>query len=214
MTKIKNSHQNNSKSKPYLLSIFNENYNNFLLYLSFFLVQMGPVSKIKSSQLRLELLFQNPLIKGWLLVKQFWSKLISNYVFLAFLLFFILSDNFFDFGPIFKCHTQRMERINWMQNFLLNLLKNNSLKEIKYSRSLPDPENYWCVYQYLYNFGFCRFLDTSGWLRKTKISLFKVEKLVVTIEKIFSQLSQKKVFLEPINKKKKKKRKEKKCFFR
>ena len=31
-----------SKSRPYLFSIFNENYNYFLLYWGFFRVQMGP----------------------------------------------------------------------------------------------------------------------------------------------------------------------------
>ena len=53
-----------SESRPYLLSISNENYNNFLLYLGFFRVQMGPMSKIMRSQLRLAPLFQKPLIKG------------------------------------------------------------------------------------------------------------------------------------------------------
>ena len=32
---------NKSKSRPYLHSTFNENYNYFLLYLGFFQVQMG-----------------------------------------------------------------------------------------------------------------------------------------------------------------------------
>ena len=48
---------------------------------------MDPGSRMKRSQLRLEPLFQKPLI--------------------------ILSDYLFDFGPIFKCHTQRMERIGF-----------------------------------------------------------------------------------------------------
>ena len=30
-----------------------------------------------------------------------------------------------------------------MQSFMLNLSKKKSLKKNKYSRSLPDPENYW-----------------------------------------------------------------------
>ena len=44
--------------------MFNENYDNFLLYLGFFRVQIGLVSKIKRSQLRLAPVFQKPLIEG------------------------------------------------------------------------------------------------------------------------------------------------------
>ena len=61
------SYPNESKSRPYLLSIFNENYSSFQIC-----------------------------------------------VFPALVLFFTLPDNFFDFGPIFKCHTQRMEKVNWI----------------------------------------------------------------------------------------------------
>ena len=57
-------YQSKSKSRPYLLSVFNENCNYFLIYLVFFRVQMGPCSKIKRSQLRLAPLSQKPLIKG------------------------------------------------------------------------------------------------------------------------------------------------------
>ena len=35
-------------------------------------------------------------------------------VFPALVSFFILSDNSFDFGPIFKCHIQRKEKVNWI----------------------------------------------------------------------------------------------------
>ena len=38
----------------------------------------------------------------------------STRLFLALVLFFILSDNFFDSEPIFKCHTQKIEIINWI----------------------------------------------------------------------------------------------------
>ena len=49
---------------------------------------MDPRSKIKRSQLRLAPFLPKPL--------------------------FILSDQFFDFGSIFKCYTQRMERFNYI----------------------------------------------------------------------------------------------------
>ena len=67
---------NQAKSRPYLLSIFNEKYNYFLLYLAFFGLQMGPGSKLTRSQVRLAPLFQKPLFAGQLLVKKFWSQLI------------------------------------------------------------------------------------------------------------------------------------------
>ena len=41
---------NTQKSKPYLLSIFNEKYNYFLLYLVFFLAKKGP--KLKDQEVR------------------------------------------------------------------------------------------------------------------------------------------------------------------
>ena len=63
-SKIASGYPNKSKSRPYILSIFNENYNNFLLYLVFFRIQIGPVLNIKRSQLRLAQLFQKLLIKG------------------------------------------------------------------------------------------------------------------------------------------------------
>ena len=63
--KYPSSYPNQSKSRPYLLSTFNENYNYFLLYLDFLGgVQMGPRSKIKSSQFGLAPLFRKPIIKS------------------------------------------------------------------------------------------------------------------------------------------------------
>ena len=52
-----------SKSRTYLLSIFNEKYNYLLCYLDFFQAHMGPGSKIQRSLLRLAPLFQQLLIK-------------------------------------------------------------------------------------------------------------------------------------------------------
>ena len=53
-----------SKSRPYLLSIFIENYHKCFLHLCFFGYKGGPLLKIKRSQLRLAPLFQKPLSKG------------------------------------------------------------------------------------------------------------------------------------------------------
>ena len=59
----------------------------------------------------------------------------------------MLSDNFFDLGLIFKW-------IDWFSDAELytESFEKKSLKEIKYSRSSPDPENYWCGHQQSYNF--------------------------------------------------------------
>ena len=51
---------NQSKSRPYLHSILNDNYN----FLGFFWVQMGSGSKIKRQQLKLAPLFQKPVYLG------------------------------------------------------------------------------------------------------------------------------------------------------
>ena len=51
---------NQSKFKPYLLSIFDKNNNYILLCLGFFWVQMRPRSEIERSQLRLASLFPKP----------------------------------------------------------------------------------------------------------------------------------------------------------
>ena len=66
------SYPNQSKSRSSVLPILNKNCNYFLFYLGFFGVHMGLRSKIKRSQLRLALLFQNPHNNVSLLVKQFW----------------------------------------------------------------------------------------------------------------------------------------------
>ena len=72
MAKIQNSHWATQISQSYgPISV--QFSMKVMGYLGFFWVQMGPGSKIKRSQLRLAALFQNPLIKGLLLVKQFRS---------------------------------------------------------------------------------------------------------------------------------------------
>ena len=131
---------------------------------------MGSVSKIKRSQLRLALLFQKPLIKGKVLVKVLVVAHFKLAFFLALVSFFIFSDNFFDFGPIFKCHTQKMERINWIsrcRTLYWIFCKKNSLKEIKYSRNSSDLENCWYGHQQPYIISF-RFLPISRHFRITQ----------------------------------------------
>ena len=66
----------------------------FLLYLSFFWVQMGQVPRIKRSQFSLAPLFQKSLIKGQVLVNQFWSVLILNSCFSSFSVVFYTSTFF------------------------------------------------------------------------------------------------------------------------
>ena len=86
-----------------------------------------------------------------------------------------------------------------MRIFMLNYLK--KIINIKYSRSWLNTEKSPCGHQQPYNFifGFCRFLETCGKLRKTKIGIFEAKELTVTGEKSFRS-SQKEGFLEPIKK--------------
>ena len=67
--------------------------------------------------------------------------------------FFILSDNFFDLGPIFKLIGWFSDAEPYTESF-----EKKSLKEIKYLRSSSDSENYWCGHQHSYNF-FLVFVD-------------------------------------------------------
>ena len=66
----------------------------------------------------------------------------------------ILSDHFFDFGPVFKCHTKdgKNSLDFQIQNFILNLLGKKSLKKPKYYRSSPGPENSCSGSKQPYNF--------------------------------------------------------------
>ena len=67
-----------------------------------------------------------------------------------------------------------------MHSFMVNILKKSSLKKIKYSRSLPDPENFLCGHQQPYNF-FSVIADFQTRFRLLPIfNWFKVEKLAVT----------------------------------
>ena len=88
-----------------------------------------------------------------------------------------------------------MERINWIFRCrtLCWIFWKYSLKKIKYSRNLPDPENYW-----LFLFGFCQFptvADNSG---KPKSVDSKQKNKLKLGEKNF--LDYLKRFLKPIKK--------------
>ena len=84
---------------------------------------------------------------------QFSLKTIAR-IFPVLVSFFILSDIFFDFEPIFKCYNQSMEKVNWLSRSrtLCLIFWKKIIKKIEYSRSLSDPENYWCGHQQPYNF--------------------------------------------------------------
>ena len=88
-----------------------------------------------------------------------------------------------------------------MQNFTLNLLKKNYLKNQIFKKlARPWKLLVWPSTVKSLIFSFCWFPDTSGQLRETKISWFKAGKLTVTWEKEFSLLSLKERFLEQIEK--------------
>lgn len=78
-----------------------------------------------------------------------------------------------------------------------NLSNQNSITKNKYSRSLPDPGNYWCGHQQpsvFVDFG------TLPDLRKTRIGQFEAEKLTVTGEFFLSIISRENI-LKPKQKK-------------
>ena len=118
------------------------------------------------------------------------SIFIENYssfqirVFPALVSFFILSDNFFNFGPIFKCHTERMEKVNWTSRsrtlcwffWKKKSLKKSDIQEACQTLKIIDV----VISSHIISF---RFPDTSWWLRKTKINWFEAEKSAVTTEK-------------------------------
>ena len=121
MAQIKNSHLAIQISKNQIPIFFQLSVKMIIAFCSvwtFFGYKwvIDPGSKIKRSQFRLALasLFQKPLI--------------------------IPSDHLFDFGPVFKCHTQRMERIGFPEAGLYakSFEKKNLLKKTKYCRSSPS----------------------------------------------------------------------------
>ena len=63
-------------------------------------------------------------------------------------IFFQFCTPFFDFGPFLKGYSQPIEKKQLhfqMQNFMLNFMKKKLFENVHYSRSLPGPENCWCV---------------------------------------------------------------------
>ena len=101
-----------------------------------------------------------------------------------------------------------MERINWISGCrtlcwitLCFWKKIHIRNEIFQKLTRPPKFSMWPSAAILFLFGFCRFPDTSGQLRKIKIGWFEAEKSAVTGEKNFIRLSQKERLLEPIEKK-------------
>ena len=67
------------------------------------------------------------------------------------MLFSAFSDHcFFDFGPIFKCHTLAWKELIGFPDAELHA--KSFEKKIRFSRSSPDPENSRCGHQQPYNF--------------------------------------------------------------
>ena len=112
MAQIKNSHLAIQISQNQIPIFFQLSVKMIIAFCSVWIFfgykwVIDPGSKIKRSQFRLALasLFQKPLI--------------------------IPSDHLFDFGPVFKCHTQSMERIGFPEAGLYakSFEKKNLLKK-------------------------------------------------------------------------------------
>ena len=82
---------------------------------------------------------------------------------------------------------------------MLNLLKQKKIiKEMEYSRSLSDPQNYWCGRQQPYNF-----FPISGHFRITQENqnqLIRSEKIALNWGKYFSIISKGKIFVANLKK--------------
>ena len=75
----------------------------------------GPTSTIKNSHLAIQINQNQSSISFQLSIKTI-IMFCSIWAFFRYkrVIGIILSDHLFDFGPSFKCHIQRMERINWI----------------------------------------------------------------------------------------------------
>ena len=98
----------------------------------------GPTSTIKNSHLAIQINQNQSSISFQLSIKTI-IMFCSIWAFFRYkrVIGIILSDHLFDFGPSFKCHIQRMERINWI--FRCRTLcqifwkkKKKKIKKIKY----------------------------------------------------------------------------------
>ena len=109
--------------------------------------------------------FKNSLLGSRCWWNSYGRSSFKTRVFLALVSFFILPDNFFNLWSIFKCLTQRMERINWISRyrtlswiFWKKIIKRNQMfkKLARPWKLLVGPS---AVIQFL--FGFCQIPDTS-----------------------------------------------------
>ena len=143
-----------------------------MLYLRFFREQMANGTKVK-------------LIKrSQLRLTPLFQKLLIK-----------LSDLFFDFGPKFKCYTQMVERINWISIFWKRNHYKNTLEACQTLKILNV-----VFISHIISF---QFLPIS---RHFQITLENQNQSIrcrrVSCNwRIFSRLSQKQRFLEPIEKK-------------
>ena len=82
----------------------------------------------------------------------------QTHVISALVLFFTLFNYCFDFALVFRCHNQRIEKmdlISTRRTLCWIFSKKKTQNKIKYSRSSPDPNfnpNPWCNHQKSYNF--------------------------------------------------------------
>ena len=140
-------------------------------------------------------------LSKWIKIYYFFSIFNENYssfqasAFPVLVSFFMLFDKFFDFGSIFKCHTQRIEKVNWISRsktlcwiFWKKSLKKSNIQEACQTLKTINV----AISSHVISF---RFPDTSGLLRKTKIASFEAENLAVTEKKMISWLSRKETFL-------------------
>ena len=127
---------------------------------------------------------------------KFGRSLFQTRVIAALVSFFILSNNFSCFGPI--------ERIKWISRCrtLWWIFRKIFIEKLKYSRISPNSKDSLCDHQQPYNFFLV--LPIFGHFRATQKNqnwlIWKAEKLGVTGKKCFFRLSQKEIFLKPIEK--------------
>ena len=122
-------------------------------------------------------MFGHSLLRPRCLWNNFGRSPLQTRVFPALVSLFILSDNFFLTLDLFL-NKLDFQILNFMMSSLKKKNDNNKNKKLEYSRSLSDPENYWCAHQQPHNF-----FSISGHFRITEENqnqLIRSEKIAVT----------------------------------
>ena len=131
-------------------------------------------------------MFGHSLLRPRCLWNNFGRNPLQTRVFPALVSLFILSDNFFLTLDLFL-NKLDFQILNFMMSSLKKKNDNNKNKKLEYSRSLSDPENYWCAHQQPYNF-----FPISGHFRITEENqnqLIRSEKIAATRGRKFISLS-------------------------